>query len=266
MDFLVWLAFGASVLLGVGRGVDMAFGTDLATELCSVGSVWWRYAALAAVVLLCVAAGYLRPASAQALCRRCPIAGVLSVLAAVCTAMAGAVRIIQGSTSSISVSMLVRAVLEIISAYWLLRVGLAWGRGGQWRAPTRSLAAAVAGSAVFYWRVLARFMENSSSWQRTVQTAMVWQFLAALVFLAALARALYLPETANGRTLCASALAAFALCLCWELPQAAAMALAGKIALADGLFSAVLCAVGALGGVCAALCLRAEPQKPANLG
>ncbi|MFR9068384.1 MAG: hypothetical protein ACLVJH_17490 [Faecalibacterium prausnitzii] len=84
--------------------------------------------------------------------------------------------------------------------------------------PTRSLTPAVLGSVVFYWCVLARFMENSSSWHRVAPTAMVWQLLAGLMFLSALARALYLPGTSDGRTLCAGGLAAFALCLCWELP------------------------------------------------
>ena len=72
-----------------------------------------------------------------------------------------------------------------------------------WKTPTRSLTPAVLGSAVFYWCVRARFMENSSSWHRLAPTAMVWQLLAGLMFLSALARALYLPGTSDGRTLCA---------------------------------------------------------------
>ena len=129
-----------------------------------------------------------------------------------------------------------------------------------WKAPTRSLTPAVLGSVIFYWCVLARFMENSSSWHRVAPTAMVWQLLAGLVFLSALARALYLPGTSDGRTLCAGALASFALCLCWEVPGVAQMlAENGSAALLtpELLFRLGLCCVGVLGGLCAVRCCRA---------
>ena len=45
------------VLLGLGRGADLAFATDAATGLCTAGAVWWRYLALGAVVLAAVLAG-----------------------------------------------------------------------------------------------------------------------------------------------------------------------------------------------------------------
>ena len=70
-----------------------------------------------------------------------------------------------------------------------------------------------------YWGVLSRFMENSSSWHRVEPTAMVWQMLAALVFLSAMVRALWLPETSNGRQLCEAGICTFLLCICWELPR-----------------------------------------------
>ena len=61
MNPSVLFVFILSILLGVLRAADLAFGTDAVTGLCVVGSVWWRYAALGAVVLparkRCVAAG-----------------------------------------------------------------------------------------------------------------------------------------------------------------------------------------------------------------
>ena len=117
----------------------------------------------------------------------------------------------------------------------------------------------MAGSVLFYWNVLMRFMENSSSWHRVAPTAAVWQALAALLLLSSLARALYLPKPENGRTLCAAGLAALCLCLCWELPHAVVLAVgaAAEPALLPELFAALaLCCVGALGGVCAAACAR----------
>ena len=109
--------------------------------------------------------------------------------------------------------------------------------------------------------VLARFMENSSSWHRVAPTAMVWQLLAGLVFLSALARALYLPGTSDGRTLCAGGLAAFALCLCWELPtvlQTLVQEGGGALLTPTLLFRLGLCCVGALGALSAVRCTRTE--------
>ena len=89
----------------------------------------------------------------------------------------------------------------------------------------------------------------------------VWQVLAVLVFLAALARALHIPQPDNGRTLCAAGLAAFALGLCWQLPQCIAL-LAGNgmgLAVMPDFFAGLgLCCVGGIGGVCAASCLNRQ--------
>ena len=90
---------------------------------------------------------------------------------------------------------------------------------------------------------------------------MVWQLLAGLVFLSALARALYLPGTSDGRTLCAGGLAAFALCLCWELPtvlQTLVQEGGGALLTPTLLFRLGLCFVGALGALSAVRCTRTE--------
>ncbi|MFR3971709.1 MAG: hypothetical protein ACLTYY_08590, partial [Faecalibacterium prausnitzii] len=109
--------------------------------------------------------------------------------------------------------------------------------------------------ALFYWNVLMRFMENSSSWHRVQPTAAVWQELAALLFLAALARTLYLPQPENGRTLHAAALAAFCLCLCWELPRVFLLLAAGfsgsaAAVLPELLSGLALCCIGGMGLDC----------------
>ena len=85
--------------------------------------------------------------------------------------------------------------------------------------------------------------------------------LAALVFLAALARALHVLQPGNAKTLCATGLAAFALGLCWQLPQCFAL-LAGNgmgLAVMPDFFAGLgLCCVGSIGGVCAAACLNRQ--------
>ena len=255
MNFFIMVSLFLSAALGVFRGIDLALLTDAETGLCIVGSVWLRYGALAVAVGAAVAAGRCCKPQTDALRGHCTPSGVVALAAAVCYGEAAVLRILWMGSSA---AMLIRAALEALCAFWMIGLGLSWLRK-DWKTPTRSLTPAVLGSAVFYWCVLARFMENSSSWHRVAPTAMVWQLLAGLMFLSALARALYLPGTSDGRTLCAGGLAAFALCLCWELPHAAVLAVgaAAEPALLPELFAALaLCCVGALGGVCAAACAR----------
>ena len=256
MNFFIMVSLFLSAALGVFRGIDLALLTDAETGLCIVGPVWLRYGALAVAVGAAVAAGRCSQPQAGALREHCTPSGVVALAAAVCYGEAAVLRILwMGS----SVVMLIRAVLEALCAFWMIGLGLSWLRK-DWKNPTRSLTPAVLGSAVFYWCVLARFMENSSSWHRVAPTAMVWQLLAGLVFLSALARALYLPSTSDGRTLCAGALASFALCLCWEVPSVVQiLAENGSAALLtpELLFRLGLCCVGVLGGLCAVRCCRA---------
>ena len=256
MNFFIMVSLFLSAALGVFRGIDLALLTDAETGLCIVGSVWLRYGALAVAVGAAVAAGRCCKPQTDALRGHCTLSGVVALAAAVCYGEAAVLRILwMGS----SVAMLIRAALEALCAFWMIGLGLSWLRK-DWKIPTRSLTPAVLGSAVFYWCVLARFMENSSSWHRVAPTAMVWQLLAGLVFLSALARALYLPGTSDGRTLCAGALASFALCLCWEMPSVVQiLAENGSAALLtpELLFRLGLCCVGVLGGLCAVRCCRA---------
>ena len=256
MNFFIMVSLFLSAALGVFRGIDLALLTDAETGLCIVGSVWLRYGALAVAVGAAVAAGRCCKPQTDALRGHCMPSGVVALAAAVCYGEAAVLRILWMGSSA---AMLIRAALEALCAFWMIGLGLSWLRK-DWKTPTRSLTPAVLGSAVFYWCVLARFMENSSSWHRVAPTAMVWQLLAGLVFLSALARALYLPGTSDGRTLCAGALASFALCLCWEMPSVVQiLAENGSAALLtpELLFQLGLCCVGVLGGLCAVRCCRA---------
>lgn len=258
MNFFIMVSLILSVLLGIFRGIDLALLTDAETGLCIVGPVWLRYGALAVAVGAAVAAGRCCKPQAGALRGHCTPSGVVALAAAVCYGEAAVLRILwMGS----SVVMLLRAVLEALCAFWMIGLGLSWLRK-DWKIPTRSLTPAVLGSAVFYWCVLARFMENSSSWHRVTPTAAVWQALAALVFLTALARALHVPQPGNGKTLCAAGLAAFALCLCWQLPHVLVL-MSGLSwatpAVWPEIFAGLgLCCVGSIGGVCAAACLNRQ--------
>ena len=158
MNFFIMVSLFLSAALGVFRGIDLALLTDAETGLCIVGSVWLRYGALAVAVGAAVAAGRCCKPQTDALRGHCTPSGVVALAAAVCYGEAAVLRILwMGS----SVAMLIRAALETLCAFWMIGLGLSWLRK-DWKTPTRSLTPAVLGSAVFYWCVLARFMENSS--------------------------------------------------------------------------------------------------------
>ena len=194
------------------------------------------------VVLLCVLAGRSRPLPPEPLRSRRPAAGVLAFAGAVCMLAAGAAQFVLAAGT---VSTFVRILLEVACAVWLSNLGRSWLRGDGWKTPVGGLPLAIAGSALFYWNVLMRFMENSSSWHRVQPTAAVWQEMAALLLLAALARTLYLPRPENGRTLHAAALAAFCLCLCcWQQALAAAWRRCCR-----NCFPALRCATSAVWGL-----------------
>ena len=172
LEFVVVLL---CVLLGLGRGADLAFATDAATGLCTAGAVWWRYLALGAVVLAAVLAGRSRPLPPEPLRSRRPAAGVLAFAGAVCMLAAGAAQFVLAAGT---VSTFVRILLEVACAVWLSNLGRSWLRRDGWKTPAGGLPLAIAGSALFYWNVLMRFMENSSSWHRVQPTAAVWQEMA----------------------------------------------------------------------------------------
>ena len=259
MNIFIVVSLFLSAALGVFRGIDLALLTDAETGLCIVGPVWLRYGALAVAVGAAVAAGRCSQPQAGALREHCTPSGVVALAAAVCYGEAAVLRILwMGS----SVVMLIRAALEALCAFWMIGLGLSWLRR-DWKTPTRSLTPAVLGSVIFYWCVLARFMENSSSWHRVAPTVVVWQMLAALVFLSVLGRALSLPDTADSRTLCASGLTVWALCLCWEFPQLLDTLLRGGVLarLPDFFFGLGLCCIGVLGGICAVRTTRTESGR-----
>ena len=259
MNSLILLSSFLSIALGIGRGADIALGIDPASGLCVAGSVWWRYAALGIAVLAAVLIGRRCAGKAGNARSRQPVAGVLAFVGAVCFLAAAGIQLMAGTAS---VSSLVRAVLQCICAVWLITLGCSWLSRDGWKTPVGGLYLAVPGSVLFYWNVLMRFMENSSSWQRVDSTAAVWQELAALVLLAGLARALYLPKPENGRTLCAAGLAAFALCLCWQLPGTlqlmAGLGWAGMAVWPYLLADIGLCCVGGIGAVCAWACANGQ--------
>ena len=117
MNALILLSILLSAALGIARGADLAFGTDAVTGLCTVGSVWWRYAALGAVVLAAVLIGRHCAGKAEMVRSRQPLAGVLAFAGAVCFLAAAGVQLAVGLSAT---SSFVRSILECICAVLVL--------------------------------------------------------------------------------------------------------------------------------------------------
>ena len=249
MNPLLTLVFVVGTALALGRGLDLGFWTDLESGLCIAGSVWLRYAALGIAVLVSLFAGRKLACEPKNLQGHCRPSGIVTAMAGGFFALAAAARLAVGVTGF---GAIVRAVLELLCAVWLARLAKSWLRK-DWQSPTKSMASGIWGTLVFYWCVLSRFMENSSSWHRVSPTAQVWVLLGVLVFLSSLVRALWLPETSDGKALCASGLAAFVLGFCWELPQTLTLAMPSQFvltALPSIFFGLGMACLGTLGVFC----------------
>ena len=249
MNPLLTLVFVVGTALALGRGLDLGFWTDLESGLCIAGSVWLRYAALGIAVLVSLFAGRKLACEPKNLQDHCKPSGIVTAMAGGFFTLAAAARLAVGVTG---VGAIVRAVLELLCAVWLAGLAKSWLRK-DWQPPTKSMASGIWGTLVFYWCVLSRFMENSSSWHRVSPTAQVWVLLGMLVFLSSLVRALWLPETSDGKALCASGLAAFVLGFCWELPQTLTLAMPSQFvltALPSIFFGLGMACLGTLGVFC----------------
>ena len=249
MNPLIKLLFVVGTALTIGRALDLGLWTDLETGLCAVGPVWLRYAALAVGVLAAICIGRKLAHGPQELRNHCKASGIVTAMAGAFFTAAGFLRFAVGMTGAGS---FVRAILEILCGQWLAQLAKSWLRK-DWQPPTKSMASGIWGTLVFYWCVLSRFMENSSSWHRVSPTAQVWVLLGMLVFLSSLVRALWLPETSDGKALCASGLAAFVLGFCWELPQTLTLAMPSQFvltALPSIFFGLGMACLGTLGVFC----------------
>ena len=149
MNLLILTSIILSVILGVGRMVDLALFTDAETGLCVVGSVWLRYAALAVVLLLAVAAGRAAKPEARKLCSPCKPSGVMAVLGAGFMAATFVAKLALWDSSV--VGRIIMAFLSLSCSAWLLALGRSW-MSKSWKRPSDDLTHVVLGTAVFWPR------------------------------------------------------------------------------------------------------------------
>ena len=208
-------------------------------------------AALGAVVLAAVLIGRHCAGKAETVRSRQPLAGVLAFAGAVCFLAAAGAQLAVGLSAT---SSFVRSILECICAVWLSTLGRCWLTPSGWKKPTGGLYLAVAGSVLFYWNVLMRFMENvpaGTGYSPRQQSGRSWR--RCCFWRRWRARC----SAPAGKWPCParSGVAAFCLCLCWELPRVLLLLAAGfgggmAAVLPELLSGLALCCIGGMGLAC----------------
>lgn len=268
-----------SLLLGAARAADLFLNTDTATGFLLSGSVWTRYWLMAPVVILAWLAGLYVPRKQP--CGLRPGAGVwmsgvnfVFVPLAFCSELYGfltvlnvlfgtpeqagrhqtAERILLGQLADVT-----RAALFVVFGVWCLLVffeNRAREKRGGWM-----LYLGVAGSAAFYLHTVVRFVEQPASLYRILPAVEIFSALAALLFVTALLRALYLPGgvgTAPALSRCG--LLAFFFCTCLALPQAVWQGMNGVDTPVSFPLAITLGCTGLLGAACARNIARRESR------
>ena len=232
-------------LAGFARWLDLVNYTDPAPEFVLVGSVWLRYGAMAALLVLAALAALLVPGGSSLGVRRAPGLSLLALLCSTLFAAVGAAQLLAAPFAQLPVT-----ALSLLTAWWMAALALNWLEKAACR-PTGGIWGGIFGTALFYLLTLQRFAANGSSYHRVGPMAGQLAALLALVFLSALLRAVQRPQCGNGRKLVFSGLACFYLCSCVRLPQAIFGWLTGSMAVSQLALDAALAAVGLLGATAA---------------
>ena len=154
-------------------------------------------------------------------------------------------RILLGQLADVT-----RAALFVVFGVWCLLVffeNRAREKRGGWM-----LYLGVAGSAAFYLHTVVRFVEQPASLYLILPAVEIFSALAALLFVTALLRALYLPGgvgTAPALSRCG--LLAFFFCTCLALPQAVWQGMNGVDTPVSFPLAITLGCTGLLGAACA---------------
>ncbi len=226
----VWALAGCGVL-GALRLADLICFTDPATGFAA-GPVWlrWLLGVLAAGACWLLArqvpgeaparldgvTSWLLPAGAGALA-----AGVAGFLSTAAGGMDGvsAHHMSQARLLLVRLAGFAQAGLLLLLGVWclLMAKALSQGKAGD----GFFIGLGIAGSAAFFLETVLRFVLRPASWYRLCPAVETFAALGALLFSAALLRALAFPVRPGvRRSLAATGLLAFFLCTCLALPQA----------------------------------------------
>ena len=272
-----------SLLLGAARTADLILNTEAETGFLRSGSILPRYLLMLLCVLLILLAGRsvpfgqscgLRPEDKRWMHRT----NALLIPLAFCSELYGFLFLlirffglpIQATTSRHAMDHMslyylrqfadgACAALFVIFGIWCLLLffeNLTRVPCGRWM-----LALGTLGSTVFYLQTVLRFIERPSSLYRIIPVADILSALAALLFVTAFLRALYLPDSPPAaRILCRSGLLAFFFCTCLALPQTVWQYVKGNETVVSLILAAGFGCLGLIGAACAGSVSKVRPD------
>ena len=222
------LAFGAAVALW--RTADLFLFTDVPTGF-GAGGAAWRYAAMG----LCALAALALPLAVPK--QKTAQPDVPGAQAPLCAAF-GAVCAAFGLWAPLSLALygtqlsghhvtprreMLAALGLALRGVWFFALGAvcllaAWRVYAQREGRALALGPGAAASGALYLHAVLRFIDAPASLHHVQPTLEVLGAVCAVLFFAALLRALS-PEGARARWVCRTGLAAFYFCTCWGLPQ-----------------------------------------------
>lgn len=227
---IIWAMAGGGVL-GVLRLADLIWLTDPAAGFAA-GPVWPRWlagvVAAAACWLLSRQVAEDAPARLDGMDVWFSSMGKGALLAGLANFVYTAVGGMDGVSAHhmtetrlllVRLAGFAQAGLLLLLGVWCLLVAKALpaGKAGD----GFLIGLGVAGSAAFFLETVLRFVLRPASWYRLCPAVETFAALAALLFSAALLRALAFPaRPGTGRSLAATGLLAFLLCTCLAFPQA----------------------------------------------
>lgn len=266
-------ALALSLLSGVARAMDLIANTDSATGFLRVGSVVPCYGLLLLCLLRILWAAHAvpvcppdgQPPRAAAWLRGTKplllLLSAVSILYGCCVLFGLLPGAADGPGGHHARDELLRVMLELLSdkicaalfavfGLWCLLLALGDLRPAA--CSKRMFGLGIVGSMAFYADTILQFLQRPSSLYRILPVVEILSALSALLFVAALLRALYLPASPfAARSLCRGGLLAFFCCTCLALPQAVWQYAVGVEQAGVLLLAAVLGCTGLWGAVCA---------------
>lgn len=248
------LAAAAAGVWLVVRLVDLLLWTDTATGFVTLGAAGVRYAALAVLAVLCLAAGYTVPDGKPSVRRGAKGIAFLMTGSGVLLTLSGLLSLPAVMSPNGGVIELLNSLMPMLSGVWMMVFGL---RAEALPLPDEDLPGAYWVTVPFVgfgWQLLHWFVINPSAVQRVYHTVWVLAYAVALVFLVALAKLFVMPDLTRTRGLVTAGLLAFLLLSASLLPQVVVAFLDGNATLPQLMQGLGMGGFGACGLVCALCC------------
>ncbi|MDD3429960.1 MAG: hypothetical protein PHG02_08165 [Oscillospiraceae bacterium] len=245
------ISFFLCLITGGLRYLDYAHLTNIQTGFFVQGTLTSRLGIVTVVLLFVLVTSIGITAPRGMLVQRGGVVSLGLVIASAAALFCGAGGVLYNLTQMYAVWDFVLSLLFVINGLWLLIIAFAFFGNPDYIKKMSAMLAVVAVSC-YYLLTVIRFITKPSSLYRLTKLIGILSPLAALLFLTAFVKALYLSgNSGKSRGLYFFGLAAFLFCFCLSGADLAAGWGLNMIALPELFKTVALMAVGLLGMLCA---------------